>query len=282
VDDQIQSFLDAIRAHPSDDGPRLLLADWLDERGDPWGEFIRVQCALASPHLSTTDREQLTASENVHLKSGAPLRHSVVHRFLHRHGLVNHFSHRRGPIFRWIERRGLIAEVEVDAAYLATNASTILRIGPIETVRLRGLREASIVDRLLDVPEVRAVSRLDLRHPSNDLNHAQKLVKERPANADVLPARRVQYIDQRGVRQSPQPSQQWPLLSRMTAPPQPGRELPAFGPEFPFPRWKLDENDSLDLETRIVIGLLAGFVGISALLLVYGVLEVCIHQAAMR
>lgn len=282
MDDQIQSFLDAIRAHPADDGPRLLLADWLDERGDPWGEFIRVQCALESPHLSATDRERLTASESFHLKVGTPQRHAVVHRMLHRHGLINHFSHRRGPIYRWIERRGLIAEVEVDAAYLAKNASIVLRIGPIETVRLRGLSEASIVDRLLDIPEVRAVSRLDLRHPSNDFNHSQRLVKGRPPKADVLPERQVPYIDQRGVRRSPQPIQQWPQLSRMTAPPQPRQELPAFGPEFRFPRAKLDNDESLDLVTRAVIGLLAGFVGISALLLVYGALEVCIHQAAMR
>lgn len=32
---------------PSDDGPRLVLADWLDDQGDPRGEFIRVQLALA-------------------------------------------------------------------------------------------------------------------------------------------------------------------------------------------------------------------------------------------
>src|SRR2546422_761256 len=40
-------FLRAICAHPDDDGPRLVYADWLDERGDPRGEFIRVQCGLA-------------------------------------------------------------------------------------------------------------------------------------------------------------------------------------------------------------------------------------------
>src|SRR5438270_1506512 len=39
------TLLDAVCADPDDDGPRLLYADWLDERGDPRGEFIRVQCA---------------------------------------------------------------------------------------------------------------------------------------------------------------------------------------------------------------------------------------------
>ncbi len=42
-----QGFLDAILADSEDDTPRLILADWLDERDDPRGEFIRVQCTLA-------------------------------------------------------------------------------------------------------------------------------------------------------------------------------------------------------------------------------------------
>src|SRR5262245_48097600 len=40
-------FLRAILENPADDGPRLVYADWLQEYGDPRGEFIRVQCELA-------------------------------------------------------------------------------------------------------------------------------------------------------------------------------------------------------------------------------------------
>ena len=39
-------LLAAVRAAPEDDTPRLVLADWLQEHGHPWGEFIAVQCAL--------------------------------------------------------------------------------------------------------------------------------------------------------------------------------------------------------------------------------------------
>jgi uncharacterized protein (TIGR02996 family) len=42
-----QAFLAAILADPDDDAPRLVFADWLEERGDPRGEFIRGQCRLA-------------------------------------------------------------------------------------------------------------------------------------------------------------------------------------------------------------------------------------------
>lgn len=47
-----QAFLDAIWAAPDDDVPRLMYADWLMERGDPRGEFIRVQCELERPGTS--------------------------------------------------------------------------------------------------------------------------------------------------------------------------------------------------------------------------------------
>ncbi len=42
-----EAFLREIIAVPDDDGPRLVYADWLEERADPRGEFIRVQCEEA-------------------------------------------------------------------------------------------------------------------------------------------------------------------------------------------------------------------------------------------
>jgi uncharacterized protein (TIGR02996 family) len=41
------AFLRAVCEQPDEDGPRLVYADWLDERGDPLGEFIRLQLKLA-------------------------------------------------------------------------------------------------------------------------------------------------------------------------------------------------------------------------------------------
>lgn len=45
-----KDFLATILAHPADDGPRLVAADWLEERGDQRGEFIRVQVELAATY----------------------------------------------------------------------------------------------------------------------------------------------------------------------------------------------------------------------------------------
>jgi uncharacterized protein (TIGR02996 family) len=43
-----KAFLEAIIENPNDDAPRLMLADWLDERGQAdRAEFIRLQIRLA-------------------------------------------------------------------------------------------------------------------------------------------------------------------------------------------------------------------------------------------
>jgi uncharacterized protein (TIGR02996 family) len=56
------AFLAAVRAAPDDDLPRLVFADWLDEHGDPLGEFIRVQLELhpIRDHLDDPRAVELT------------------------------------------------------------------------------------------------------------------------------------------------------------------------------------------------------------------------------
>src|SRR5262245_12456619 len=40
------SFLRAIFHQPNDDAQRLIYADWLEERGDPRAEFLRLEVEL--------------------------------------------------------------------------------------------------------------------------------------------------------------------------------------------------------------------------------------------
>ena len=42
-----EPFLQAIAAAPHDPTPRLIYADWLEERGDARSEFIRLHARLA-------------------------------------------------------------------------------------------------------------------------------------------------------------------------------------------------------------------------------------------
>src|ERR1700730_3409610 len=44
-------FLSAIRADPNDDATRLIYADYLEERGDARGDFLRLDSRLAEPGL---------------------------------------------------------------------------------------------------------------------------------------------------------------------------------------------------------------------------------------
>ncbi len=46
MNEQQRAFLEEVIANPSDDTPRLIYADYLEEAGDPRGEFIRLQCEL--------------------------------------------------------------------------------------------------------------------------------------------------------------------------------------------------------------------------------------------
>jgi uncharacterized protein (TIGR02996 family) len=63
------AFLAAIRAAPGDPTPRLIYADWLDDRGDPRAEFVRLQHQLAEALdrlqrlRSALDREWVQAVE---------------------------------------------------------------------------------------------------------------------------------------------------------------------------------------------------------------------------
>lgn len=59
--DREEPFLREISAHPDDDHPRLVFADWLEEQGDPRAEFIRVQCALAAASPDSAERATLEA-----------------------------------------------------------------------------------------------------------------------------------------------------------------------------------------------------------------------------
>src|SRR3954471_1924369 len=59
----MDAFLAAVLAEPDDDLPRLMFADYLDERGDPRGEFIRTQIELAGHDHDASSRGVLLARE---------------------------------------------------------------------------------------------------------------------------------------------------------------------------------------------------------------------------
>ena len=119
-----EAFLQAILEDPEADTPRLVYADWLEERGDPRSEFIRVQCELArigggdprSAELGYRQQQLLSAHRAEWL---GPLR-----------GVTTLYD----PTFR----RGFLEEMTLDAR-------TFLELGE-RLFALHPLRHVSITD----------------------------------------------------------------------------------------------------------------------------------------
>jgi uncharacterized protein (TIGR02996 family) len=146
-----RDFLEVILAHPDEDTPRLLYADWLDEEGDSArAEFVRVQIERARlPHWD---------ARQVRLR----LREQEL---LEQHGQEWKREVPRLKGVRWDEfRRGLIGAVTLDSfALLRTKAKACWAAAPIAAVSvpwpqtsdgqqkfapIAGLRELSIIEKL--------------------------------------------------------------------------------------------------------------------------------------
>jgi uncharacterized protein (TIGR02996 family) len=68
-----RAFLAAITANPADDLSRLVYADWLDERGDVRGEFLRLHLALRSlppdhPHRASGEQALSRLRKGIELR----------------------------------------------------------------------------------------------------------------------------------------------------------------------------------------------------------------------
>jgi uncharacterized protein (TIGR02996 family) len=120
---QEEAFLEAIREEPDDDTVRLIFADWLEERGDPRGEFIRIQCAL----VTMTDEDERRA-----------LLQDRVERLLEQHEpkWVGSLASR---VQRYTFRRGFVEEITVSAAALITQGRDLFRHHPIRTAHVFSL-----------------------------------------------------------------------------------------------------------------------------------------------
>ena len=160
-----EAFLASIRAAPEDDAPRLVYADWLDERGEPLlAEFIRLQIALARttcsprcnlhaagvrsspcicPRGPLRDRESEVASELDLEKLSAeaitvPCGYHVGGRsaFLKSSGLINLDLGVGGrTIVGWEWRRGFIDEITCTSEDFEQYAHIFFR-QPITSVKL--------------------------------------------------------------------------------------------------------------------------------------------------
>jgi uncharacterized protein (TIGR02996 family) len=194
------TFLQAILESPDDYSPRLLFADWLDERGDPRGELIRVQCELASlgydPALPAfgywlfgdwdVDLASLTAVPAWQLERQsdlldlewqlldqnegtwiAPMR-DMVGPCPMSSGELRDFVERpkriEEPLYGWDFRRGLVETVRMEARAFVRDADRLLLSAPIHDVWL--YRPAGWIRSLAGLPVLARLTALDLGEAS--------------------------------------------------------------------------------------------------------------------
>src|SRR5262245_51105112 len=117
---QDDAFLQAILEQPDDDTVRLIYADWLEEQGNPRGEFIRVQCALARLPTDDPRRAELEAREATLLAAHrdawlAPVREIGT---------------------EWEFRRGFVEQLTISAPSVLANAEALFALAPVRHMRV--------------------------------------------------------------------------------------------------------------------------------------------------
>jgi uncharacterized protein (TIGR02996 family) len=128
-------FLRATFENPGDDTPRLIYADWLDERGDPRGEFIRVQCELARLPQADSRLDGLRARERALLKDHQQ-------EWL---GLPHH------PLLHWRFERGFVVGLGHAGIFQLAGAIVLADEGVEERVYLRLYADGEVLSA--DSPE---------------------------------------------------------------------------------------------------------------------------------
>ncbi len=171
-------FLRDVLAHPDDDAPRLIYADWLDDHAEPArAELIRVQCEHASPAAGPARRAALWDRERELLREHellwtAPL-HGIVQRARFVRGfveqvfvLVEDFLQHGEALFQLAPVRHVVF-LEARAHWPQLMASPHLR--HVSTFELRGggmtADEASL---LVGCPHLTQLRRLMLRYAADD------------------------------------------------------------------------------------------------------------------
>lgn len=131
-----QPFLAEICQHPDDDVPRLVYADWLEERGDLRADFIRLQCKLAQLPTHDAQRTDLEARELGLLRRRRKGWAGKVRRLAR----------------TWTLERGFVQRIKIDVEHCLAHGDELLRLAPIQYAHLAGLCRSNHFESLLNAP----------------------------------------------------------------------------------------------------------------------------------
>jgi uncharacterized protein (TIGR02996 family) len=161
---QDEAFLQSIREDPDDDGLRLIYADWLEERGDPRGEFIRVQVELArtppsDPRVSLwkeREHELLATHRDTWVR---PLREMLQDDVasLRDWRLVGGSRHDRDEMLR----RGFPEKLMLTVRTFAERGGSLLRLAPLRHLCLWGAGESGAAATLARCPHLATIEILE-------------------------------------------------------------------------------------------------------------------------
>lgn len=159
-DTRVAELVAAIVADPADDTPRLVLADVLQQKGDPHGELIALACAL--PRARDDERralsDRITRLQELHGEriAGDVARCTTEYRFA----------------------RGFVQAVTMNASSFSANGERLLASHPIESLTLKPLTTESLA-KLAKVPALSRIRSLWLDHD---------ILKLRPVTLESLGA----------------------------------------------------------------------------------------------
>jgi uncharacterized protein (TIGR02996 family) len=146
-----QAFVQSIVERPSDDAPRLIYADWLQERGDAESgaraEFIRLQCLL-----------EQAGEQNAHRTSWE----KRTAELLERYGSA-WSAGVSGSVIWFAFRRGFIAEARLSVDQFLAHAEVLFREHPLESVCV--LAAGDEAERLAGSAYLNRVHRLSIHDP---------------------------------------------------------------------------------------------------------------------
>ncbi|MCR9201548.1 MAG: TIGR02996 domain-containing protein [Planctomycetaceae bacterium] len=153
--DSHTDFLSAITQHPRDMDARLIYADFLEEQGDPRGEFIRIQCELASPS-DDLDRRDVLDRRQEQLRSR------------HERKWVQIL---REKVTSWTFRCGFVESVEVSAEQFLKHADAIFAATPIRSLTVTSA--SNLLDRIVAHPRVAELEGLHLERSELSVTDTQ-------------------------------------------------------------------------------------------------------------
>jgi carbon storage regulator CsrA len=114
------AFLQSILESPDDESIRLIFADWLEDRDDPRGEFIRLQCRLAKLSAYHEESADLQQRECELLSEHGEQWRAYLPAVL-----------RSSPL-----RRGFVESVEMTAREFLEHAGEIFASAPVRRLRV--------------------------------------------------------------------------------------------------------------------------------------------------